>query len=540
MVLRIKSVKGYRNTFLALLGSVFLFRLWFMTSLPLSGDEAYHWEWSRHLAFGYYDHPGLTAYLIKLFSLIFGSNSVLAVRVPALLMLTGTSVVGYIFARFAARQRGGTDVSAERAGFLAGVMFMIVPVFALFSTYMSTDPSLIFFWCLSLYLFYRAVHVGGWTWWLMTGIALGLGAMSKFLIFFLPASFGVFLLVSPKDREWFLRPHGYAAVALAVLVFSPCLVWNARHGWATFLFNFVVRQDSSGIKPEYVLEFIGGQALALSPGVFICGLVVIGSFFKEWRLRGDRGALLLGLSVIVPFVYFLFVSFTRRMGPHWPAGGWTGLIVALACSWSRDFPAGGARKVRLARDVSIIIAVIMLVFVYAVVHIPQSCVVQLCRKFCPDREAEAVEASGERFGWEEFGIRVSETVEKMKEEYGSDVFVMTRQYGVSAAVAFYTPDQLDVHLWSRRRIHGENYRYWDDYPALKGMNALFVAKREKDITGSFNSLRTRFKKLDKPERVPIMKDGVEVRDFWMLRCYEFDGNKPDFGVIKDKTRLIDY
>ena len=36
--------------------------------VPLTGDEAYYWEWSRHLAFGYVDHPPMVAWTIALFS----------------------------------------------------------------------------------------------------------------------------------------------------------------------------------------------------------------------------------------------------------------------------------------------------------------------------------------------------------------------------------------------------------------------------------------------------------------------------------------
>src|SRR5579875_247550 len=39
-------------------------------TVPLTGDEAYYWEWSRHLAFGYTDHPPMVAWTIALFSFL--------------------------------------------------------------------------------------------------------------------------------------------------------------------------------------------------------------------------------------------------------------------------------------------------------------------------------------------------------------------------------------------------------------------------------------------------------------------------------------
>lgn len=45
----------------AIVAGALTVRLLTVGQLPLSGDEAYHWEWSRHLAGAYYDHPGMTA-----------------------------------------------------------------------------------------------------------------------------------------------------------------------------------------------------------------------------------------------------------------------------------------------------------------------------------------------------------------------------------------------------------------------------------------------------------------------------------------------
>ena len=52
------------------LGALFLIWLlsgWVFDALrELVPDEAYYWTWSRHLAASYFDHPPVTAYLIRL------------------------------------------------------------------------------------------------------------------------------------------------------------------------------------------------------------------------------------------------------------------------------------------------------------------------------------------------------------------------------------------------------------------------------------------------------------------------------------------
>ena len=48
----------------------FISRSILAAAVPLSGDEAYFWEWSRHLALGYYSHPPITGWLIALITTI--------------------------------------------------------------------------------------------------------------------------------------------------------------------------------------------------------------------------------------------------------------------------------------------------------------------------------------------------------------------------------------------------------------------------------------------------------------------------------------
>ena len=43
------------------LSSAIAVRLAVAALLPIAPDESYYWEWSRHLAAGYFDHPPVIA-----------------------------------------------------------------------------------------------------------------------------------------------------------------------------------------------------------------------------------------------------------------------------------------------------------------------------------------------------------------------------------------------------------------------------------------------------------------------------------------------
>src|SRR5262244_1762129 len=52
---------------------------------PLTFDEAYYWMWSKALAGGYYDHPPMVAFVIRLGTLIAGDTE-LGVRLVSILL----------------------------------------------------------------------------------------------------------------------------------------------------------------------------------------------------------------------------------------------------------------------------------------------------------------------------------------------------------------------------------------------------------------------------------------------------------------------
>src|SRR5690349_21296927 len=51
-----------------------LVRLFFAWWIPLFPDETYYWDWSRHLAGGYFDHPPMIAVLIRAGTIIGGAT----------------------------------------------------------------------------------------------------------------------------------------------------------------------------------------------------------------------------------------------------------------------------------------------------------------------------------------------------------------------------------------------------------------------------------------------------------------------------------
>lgn len=517
------SVKLTRWVFTGVLLAVCLLRVWYAVLLPLSGDEAYHWEWSRHPAWGYYDHPPMTAFVIKATTLLASPDSELGVRLGAILLLAGVSVILYLFSRRIASDSGGNAEDAERAGWMAGLLALMVPLFAGLGVYMSTDPAVVFFCSLSLYCVYMAATRGGWLRWMLAGFAIGCMMLSKFLGVFTLGGMMLFMLLSRDDRRWFSRPQPYIAALVALMVVAPFIAWNHANDWATFKFNLVTRQAENAFNLKHFPEFVLSQLFAVSPLVFVLGLAGLYRAFKMWRAEKGREVLYLLCTALVPLSYFVFTSLRRRVGLHWPACGWIPVMAIVPFLYARG-------KFSLLWMRLMLWSCIALTFiVHVAANIPSSALRKMESKFNGTENGGSV-FEDERYGWREAGMWVEQARDWIVKDQGNKprgVFLMSGQYGVSAALAFYMPGQPHVHLWSVRRTHGENYRFWDDYASLHLQDAVYFAKTEKKALEARPVLQKHFTYVGEPEKLTIEESGQYVRSFYLMKCFIFGQSTPD-------------
>ena len=103
-------------------------------ALPISGDEAYYWDCSRHPEWATFDQPALVIWAMIPFRAMLGETS-LAVRAPALLASLG---IGLILLPLM-RRLGG----AEREAAHAYLLLHATPLFFLGSFYASTDVAMV-------------------------------------------------------------------------------------------------------------------------------------------------------------------------------------------------------------------------------------------------------------------------------------------------------------------------------------------------------------------------------------------------------------
>jgi 4-amino-4-deoxy-L-arabinose transferase-like glycosyltransferase len=308
--------RAYGLWTLAAVAAITMARLVWLAVQPagLYPDEAQYWFWAQHPAFGYYSKPPLIAWLIALTTAAFG-NSEFAIRLSAPLL--HAAAAGIIYAT-------GARLYDRRTGFWSAVAYASLPGVSLSAFIISTDAALLPCWAAALYAFIRAREPDGGYWWLVVGVAAGLGLLAKYaMAYWLISAFG-FLLLIPGERRH-LKPL-LGAAALALLIYSPNLWWNWSNGFVSYLH---VRDNAElsgpSLHPAAFLEFFGSQFAVFGP-LFFAALLVIAA---RPRLLTERRALLLAAFALPSLAMMLCVSLLSRAQPNWAAPAYVSATVLV-------------------------------------------------------------------------------------------------------------------------------------------------------------------------------------------------------------------
>ena len=283
--------------------------------IELSGDEAYYWTWSRNLAGGYFDHPPMVAWLIRLSVGIFGTNE-LGVRMPAILLAAGSMLLAGDIARLC----GATNYTILR---LQAALFCL-PLLQLQAALMTPDTPALFFTLAAIAWALRFLLDPSNPWhWLMFGTLCGLAMLSKYTTVLPIGAIFIFLLIARARYAWRILSAG----ALAILVTWPMLMWNYRHDWISFRFQLQhgVGPDE---KPWYltVPDYLGGQLLAATP--VLAGLMLWAAL-RTLRRGTDARTRLLAVTGGVTLCFFAFTAFRHKVEVNWPALAWPILLILL-------------------------------------------------------------------------------------------------------------------------------------------------------------------------------------------------------------------
>ena len=229
-------------------------------------DELYFISCARHLAFGYVDQPPLIALVARVALTVFG-DSLYAIRLlPAL----AAGVTVFITGRLARRLGGGLFAQT-----LAMLGIALTPFYLAVGNLLTMNAFEPLLWAGAAYLFTLADEENQPIQWFGLGMVSGLGLINKYSMFFYLGSCIVAIALTPARRS-LRRPGFFAAVAVALGIVAPTLVWQAQHGWA----QLQVLEHAASDKNVVVgpLAFYAQQILMMNPlaaPIWLAGLYAL-------------------------------------------------------------------------------------------------------------------------------------------------------------------------------------------------------------------------------------------------------------------------
>lgn len=512
--------KNYRTLFWIFLTLITALRLFLAGRFGLGVDESHYLLYSRHLAWGYFDHPPMVAFLAALTS--FFGDSVFWVRLGPIVC----STVSLVLLRYLALAL----YRDERVGFWAAVLLHLMPYQHLLLVGLLPDAALNVFWCGTLLALWHAMKSGKWPLWLLTGILFGGALLSKYHAVLLALCLLGYFITSADQRFWLKKAQPYVAALIGLIVFGPNIVWNARHDWISYAYQ-LGQGSGGGLDPGKFLAAVGGQLGAWSPIIFGLLFAVFVAIVRQRKVsQADRFVLWTSVPI---FVFFCLTGLTSRVLPHWTSvGWWTGSLVVTAVILKKTSgPTPGAKRWRRWSAAAAVTGVVMTSLLYVALFLPvvrpiygwaRDVSLSLNQQFPAIEPLEPFEPgfdiSNELFGWPDIARQV-ETVRAQMPRPDS-TFVFGHRFHSTSQLAVYLDHTTVVTSLYHRY---SQYRLWFAAEEYVGWDALFVVheKRHQKRAGRYRPL---FKRMDpQPLEIEIFRSGRLAQHIKIYKFFGFKG-----------------
>ncbi|HTX22354.1 MAG TPA: glycosyltransferase family 39 protein [Candidatus Aquilonibacter sp.] len=432
--------------------------------IELSGDEAYQWIWSKHLALSYYSKPPGIALIQFAGTHLFG-NTGFGVRFFSPLI---TAVLSVMVLRFFAR-----EISAA-AGFCLLLAVSVTPLFGVGSILMTIDPPLVLCWTWALIAGWRASQPDGRTRdWLVAGLAMGLGFLCKYSALYQIICFGIFFALWAPARIHLRKPGPWLALVVFLICTLPVLIWNAQHGWITVTHV----AGNAGLKSRwqptlrYLGDFFGSEFILLNPVFFIAA---IWAAFGFWKFRKQNPLWVYFFSMGAPVLLgHVLWSFHSRVQANWIAPAVPPMFCLMIVYWQEQLRAG-SRLVKPFWTTGLTLGF----FIVALMYAPN-----LIGKITGHPLPGEMDMSHRVRSWADTAASIEPAREKLEAE-GKPVFIIADNYALTGLLSFYLPPARAGVLKDAPLVYCENseepenqFYFWPEYNYLetrKGQNAIYV------------------------------------------------------------------
>ena len=434
-----------------------------VTPYGIHRDEFLYLSMGEHLRLWHMDFPPAIALLAKVARTLFG-DTLFAVRFfPA---VGGTCIV--VLTGVIARELGGGRLAQGLA--MLGILFC--PLFlrpaALFQPVVFDQLC----WTLGFLALIKIAQGSGDRWWLVLGVAGGLGILTKFSIgFFALGALGA-LLLTPQ-RSALATPWPYLAAIVALAVGSPSIIGQIRLDFPVLLHMQDLK--SQQLQRVTASEFLLGQVLNLGPLFLLASAGVLHLLLS----RSRRPYRVIGFTCLLSFLILLVLQGKAYyIGPIYPT------LIAAGAGALASIPGRVGRAV--------IVLVIVLVVANGVAGIPFGLPVVPPAPMA--RYAAAVGAKAatttnrgtslplpqdyaDMLGWEDEVRAVAQAYQSLPAEKRAQAVLVASNYGQAGALEFFGPR----HGLPRRVLMPHSITLWRPVPGEHHEVAVTIGISPEDL-----------------------------------------------------------
>lgn len=256
----------------------------------LTGDEAYYWMYAQNLDWGYFDHPPVIAFLIKIGYFIFGNE--LGVRLLPLILSTLTILL--------------MEQIIQPKSYLTFFKIVLSIGILHFSGFYATpDAPLLMTTALFLWVYKRFLNSSSYGLGIILGLIIAAMSLSKYhglLILF---------LVVLSNFKLLRSTHFWTAILVAGIGLLPHLFWQISAGFPSVNYHLFERSTNPYLF-SYTSDFFVTQLFVLGPliGIFF----FIAAVNKKYKNQFEKT---LQFIFWGGYIFFFIASFKGRVEGHW-------------------------------------------------------------------------------------------------------------------------------------------------------------------------------------------------------------------------------
>lgn len=353
----------------------------FIGFVELAHDEAYYWVFSKNLSFGYFDHPPLIAWLIRLGSILPGEWGVRLI--PALLLVFSIILLNFNIDKNKRDTFWGLLICSP---LIFGSNFLAIP-----------DTALLTSICLFLVVADRFEKEQNYKNSFLLGLIISLMMYAKY------HSILLIVIWVLTNLNYVKKKYFWIVCLFSLLLFLPHLWWQWENDFPTLKYHFLERPKATASFKAF-LSFVALQFFGVG---LVTGPIIWKQIIKKFKDKRSGLNQTLYFSILLIPAFFLVSSFSKKFEANW-----TIMVPLLTAFWflKNDFEIN-----RKALNFSILVLVIIKIILIVKINQHE----QYNNRF------------GEFSGWTTFS----------KELAKENCQLAANTYQLASKLSFYLPDQ---------------------------------------------------------------------------------------------------